>query len=96
MGGEFESLVGDDRGALWWRGTAAGEASRGGGLRVASLASICCELEPIEGIRGCAGAEGRGCGQREESGYRWLVGFDGFPGQSLRTPASYSGSLGAI
>jgi hypothetical protein len=44
----------------------------------------------------CARVKERGRDQREDEGYRWLVEFDGFPWQSLRTPARNSASLAAI
>jgi hypothetical protein len=44
----------------------------------------------------CARVKERGRDQREDEGYRWLVEFNGFPWQSLRTPARNSASLAAI
>jgi hypothetical protein len=60
------------------------------------IASILCEVGQAEGIIRCARAKERGWGQREESGYRWLVEFDRFPWQSLRTLARDFTGLAAL
>jgi hypothetical protein len=66
------------------------------GLRPMMIASILCEVGQAEGIIRCARAKERGWGQREESGYRWLIEFDRFPWQSLRTLARDFTGLAAL
>jgi hypothetical protein len=67
------------------RGTAGG-VQGGGELRPQIFTSNPCNLEPTKAIRECAGAKGRGRGQREKSGSSYLVGIDGFRRRRLRTP----------
>jgi hypothetical protein len=58
--GMLESLTGGADCFLERRQGGAGKVPGDGGLRPSMDALICCKLEPIEGIRGCAGAKGRG------------------------------------
>jgi hypothetical protein len=58
--GVLGSLTGGADCFLERRRGVAGNVPGDGGLRPSTDASICCKLEPTEGIRGCAGAKGRG------------------------------------
>jgi hypothetical protein len=77
------------------RGTAGG-VQGGGKLRVRTRCSFPCELEPTEAIRKCAGAKGRGRGQRGKSGYLTDVGIDGLCRRSPQVPASDFVNLAAM
>jgi hypothetical protein len=74
----------------------AGGVQGGGELQVRTRCSFPCELEPIEAIRKCAGAKGRGRGQRGKSGYLADVGIDGLCRRSPQVPRRDFVSLAAM
>jgi hypothetical protein len=70
------SLTGGADCFLEWRRGVAGKAPGDGGLRPSTNASICYELEPTEGIRGCAREREERKDWREEMGASHRVKID--------------------